>query len=74
MKKLEMNQMSDVQGGKFWGWGDEVTDLSCGVNTAGQCACSYTETYYAFGIAVATRRNTSSADPSNCPGGGGNNV
>ena len=72
MKKLEMNQMSDLQGGTFWGWGDEVNISSCGVNSGGQCACTYTETYYAFGIAVASRSNTSSADPSNC-GGGGNN-
>ncbi len=46
MKKLELNQMENLEGGKFWGWGP----ARCGTCSGGVQLC--TSNYYALWIVV----------------------
>lgn len=36
MKKLELNQMENLEGGKFWGWGN----WECGACSGGVQSCT----------------------------------
>ncbi len=63
MKKLEMNEMHQIQGGKFWG-----EQQNCGgpIGTGtGTCYKMCSDDYYAFWIKVSTGKSEPVSTP--CP-------
>ncbi|MCB0744404.1 MAG: hypothetical protein R2816_10845 [Flavobacteriaceae bacterium] len=63
MKKMNENQLQNLEAGIFWGWGD----WNCNYVGAGQCFCN--RTYYVFWIGVDTDYTQFTAGPGGSCGG-----